>query len=299
MKKTIVKVIVALVAALLIAYFGISGYIAFSLTQVARVPIDDTPSSLGLSYEDVSFPSREDRLTLKGWYIPGGQDKRAIIMVHGIERHRADPSIGMLNLAGDLVKQGFSVLMFDLRGHGESEGNRSSAGYYERRDLLGAFDYVRSRGLSADSIGIIGFSMGAATAILVAAEEPGIPAIVSDSSFADLAEIVQGEASERWRLPGFFTSGYPFVLKRLYGIDLNALRPIDVVGRISPRPIFFIHGGADEVIPLAHANWLYEASGNPSNLLWVVPGAEHVRSYKTAHKQYVHKVATFFRKALR
>jgi len=129
---------------------------------------------------------------LRGWYLPADthgpfyQGKRVIIVAHGKGYHRANPIINMMQLEVDLARQGYHVLTFDFRGWGESDGKRFSLGYYERRDLLSAVDYLISRGFSSQSIGVIGFSMGAATALMCAAESTDIAAVVSDSSFADL-----------------------------------------------------------------------------------------------------------------
>jgi len=296
MKKKVIKAIVITIVVLLCIYFGISGYMASALTNLERVLVTESPSSYGLSYEEVSFPSRVDNLTLRGWYIGGSEGHPVIIMVHGAEGNRASPSMGMLELASSLVAEGYSVLMFDLRGHGESGGAHMSGGYYEKRDLLGAVDYLEGRG--AVDIGVLGFSLGAAVAILAAAEEPGISAIVADSSFADLTDIINREAEIRSGLPGWFTPGYLLMTRAMYGVDLEAVKPIDAVAEIAPRPIFFIHGEADDFIPVAHVNRLYEASNNQSNLLWTVPGAKHLEPYKIVPIEYIERVTTFFDKEL-
>jgi len=296
MKKIAIIGVSVAIFILLCAYFGLSAYIASSLTKVERIPITENPRSFGIGYQDISFTSRLDNLVLKGWYLEGEQDRPTIIMVHGREGNRAIGTPGILELASRLVEKGFHVLMFDLRGHGESEGTYLSAGYYERYDLLGAVDYARSRG--ASKIGVVGFSMGAATSILAAAEEPGISAVVSDSSFADLTEIANREVKKQTHLPAWFAPGYLLVLKVWYGIDLNSVRPVDAVGRIAPRPILFIHGQADNYFPSTHANRLYEASNNASNQVWLVPDAGHIQSYKTAPLEYLERITTFFEQEL-
>ena len=78
------------------------------------------PTELGLEYEDVTFPSRRDKVPLRGWYLPAAGDDRCIILVAGEEHHRNSPGIRALALGGDLVAQGFNVLLFDFRGRGES-----------------------------------------------------------------------------------------------------------------------------------------------------------------------------------
>ncbi len=291
------KLGLALILVVVIAILGISGFLAYSMTRVERVPIEGNPALLGLKYEDVSFSTMVDEVTLRGWYLPAQNSEQVIIMLHGQGGHRADPSIGMLNIASGLVEHGYNVLMFDLRGHGESDGNRMSAGCYERRDLLGAIDYVKGRGF--ERIGVLGFSMGAATALLTTAENSDIDAVVADSSFADLKDMMEPEFSKRTKFPKFFLPPLLFMVKIMYGVDFTAVKPIDIVAEIAPRHIFFIHGKLDEVVPLEHAYRLQQASQNPQNQLWVVPEAGHVRAYVTHPEEYMNKIIAFFDGVLR
>jgi len=291
------KLGLALILAVAIAILGISGFLGHSMTKVERVPIEETPALSGLEYEDVSFSSRVDELTLRGWYLPAQEGKPVIIMVHGGEQNRADPGVQMLSIASGLVEHGYSVLMFDLRGHGESDGDMMSAGYHEKRDLLGAVDYVKGRGF--ERIGVLGFSMGAATALMGAAESSDIGAVVADSSFADLKDMMEPEFSKRTNFPQFFLPPLLFVVKIMYGVDFTAVKPIESVSEIALRPIFFIHGELDEIVPLEHAYRLQQASQNPQSQLWVVPEAGHVKSYATQPEEYMSQITAFFDDALR
>jgi dipeptidyl aminopeptidase/acylaminoacyl peptidase len=291
------KLGLAFLLVVVIAILGISGFLGYSMTKVKRVPVEESPALLGLEYEDVSFLSRDDELTLRGWYLPVQDSEQVVIMVHGADSHRAAPSVGMLDIASGLVEHGYSILMFDLRGNGESDGNRVSAGYHEKRDLLGAIDYVKGRGF--ESIGVLGFSIGAATTLMAAAESIDIDAVVADSSFADLKDMMEPEFSKRTKFPKFFLPPLLFLVKIMYGIDFSAIKPVEVVSEIAPRPVLFIHGELDETVPLEHAYRLQQASHNPQSQLWVVPEAGHVRSYVTHSEEYMDRIITFFDGALR
>jgi fermentation-respiration switch protein FrsA (DUF1100 family) len=295
--KKWLKIGLALVFVVVIVFVGISGYLSYSMTRVARVPLSENPGVYGLAYEDVAFPSGDKGLTLRGWFLPTQSGEPVIIMVHGNGYNRDDPEIGMLDIAARLIEHGYNVLMFDLRGYGESDGNMVSGGYYEKRDLEGAVAYVKGRGLNR--IGVLGFSLGAVTSLMAAAEDKDINAVVSDSSFADLNDIMDAEFSNRTKAPRFFLRPILFMIRIMYGVDFTAIRPVDCVGKIAPRPILFIHGEADEVIPVAHAYRLFQASPNPENQLWIVPQAGHTRSYKALPDEYINKVASFFDTALR
>jgi fermentation-respiration switch protein FrsA (DUF1100 family) len=285
----------ALVAIVVVATLGFSGFMGYSMTRVERVPVGLSPADFGLSYQEISFSSTEDGLLLSGWYLPAAGSQRVIIMLHGEEQHRADPSIGMLDIAQGLVEHGYSVLMFDFRGHGESEGSMVSGGVYEKRDLLGAVDYLKGRGL--EDIGVLGFSLGAVTALMAAGETDDIDAIVADSSFADLNDIIGPEFSKRTSLPEFFAPILLFMVKVMYGVDFTAIRPVESVRELS-MPILFIQGEEDEIVPLEHANRLKEASRNPESELWIVPRATHVRSYIMYPEDYMSKITVFFDQAL-
>jgi dipeptidyl aminopeptidase/acylaminoacyl peptidase len=172
-----------------------------------------------------------------------------------------------------------------------------SGGYYEKRDLEGAVEYMKGHGFNR--IGVLGFSLGAVTALMAAAEDKDIKAVVSDSSFADLNDIMSSEFSNRTKAPRFFLHPILVMIKIMYGVDFAAIRPVDCVPKIAPRPILFIHGGADDVIPVAHAHRLLQASQNPENQLWIVPQAGHTSSYKSQPDEYINKVTSFFDTALK
>ncbi|MGZ6368783.1 MAG: hypothetical protein ACXWPS_22860, partial [Ktedonobacteraceae bacterium] len=99
-------VLLILTTALTIGYTAVSIYMATKLVHSSQVLPNTTPASLGLQYKEISFPSRDDHLQLRGWFIPGvlpdGQltSQRTIIMVHGTWQNRTDPAAGLLDLSG-------------------------------------------------------------------------------------------------------------------------------------------------------------------------------------------------------
>jgi len=272
-------------------YLGVSAYAAINMMKIPRILLGDSPASVGLVYEDVSFASRVDSVVLKGWYIPG-ERTFTIIIVNGGWRNRVDPKVGTLELTSDLVESGYSVLLFDLRGRGES-GGEGLAFVYTERDIGGAVDHIRSIGCPTDSIGIIGFSSGAASSLIFASQE-SIGALVLDGCFADVNKMIIREAPKR-RVPQFiarsFTPGIFLMAKIIYGY--KAVSPVDRVVDVT-CPILFIHGKVDGSVPVTDVQQLYQAGNNPSNRLWVVDGADHTQAYKTNPTSYVDKVRSFF-----
>ena len=291
MKKALI-VVLSIILALAVIFTGISAYLGYSMTRTERIPVMGSPSDLNLTYENVTFPSLDEKLTLHGWLLPGTKDGTIIIMVHGNGYNRNDPSIGMLDIAGQLVNRGYSVLMFDLRGYGESDGSTVSGGYFEKRDVQGAVNYAKKLGY--ERIGVLGFSLGAVSSLLAAAEDEDIDVVIADSSFADLNDIMGPEFKKRTKAPEIFLRPILFMIKVMFGVDFAAIRPVEAIPEIAPRPVLIIHGENDAMIPVTHAYRLYAAVDNPRDELWVVQGAEHTRSFKVQPQEYIERVAAFF-----
>lgn len=296
MKKWL-KIGIAVILTAVFIFVGISAYLGYSMTRVKRVPLTDNPSVMSLTYENVSFSSLDKKLTLRGWFLPGGFSDPVIIIVHGNGYNRDDPNIGTIDIAAQLVKSGYNVLMFDLRGYGESDGSTVGGGYLEKRDLEGAVAYMKSRGFN--HIGVLGFSLGAVTSLLAAEEDQNIDAVVSDSSYADLNDMMGPEFAKRTKAPSIFLHPILLMIKVMYGVDFASIRPVDSVAKIKSQPILFIHGDADETIPVSHAYRLFNAAHNTMDQLWIVPGAGHTQAYKTQPEEYINKITEFFDTALK
>jgi fermentation-respiration switch protein FrsA (DUF1100 family) len=253
------------------------------------------PSQFGLPWEDVTFLSRGDEVPLSGWYLPTTADDRCIILIQGTEHHRNSPGIKSLQLGRDLVDYGFSVLLFDFRARGESGGHRSSEGDREQLDVLGAIDYVSERGIPVERIGLLGFSLGAGVALLVAAQEPRIPAVVSDSGFLDYMLDLQNLRIGSFRLPSWFAIFVVFVGRTFFKADFSKVRPAQVVKHVD-KPIFFIHGEDDKVVSAEETVALHSISDNPEDRIWIVPRVEHVNVYRKMPKTYVSRISQFFKR---
>lgn len=268
-------------------------YGAAQVISPPRCSHRDDPAAWGLPCEDVWFPAA-DGVKLAAWLARSPSSRATVIIAHG---HGANRHTSLAYAA--FLYPAFTVLMPDLRGHGDSEGQHTSVGYHERHDLVGATRYLTDLGYGP--IGVLGISMGAATALLAAPETPLIRAVVADSSFAVLRHAVREGARLRG-YPGPLTRPLAYLAcwtaARRLGYPMCAGDPIGVVHRIAPRPILFIHGEADSLIPVENAHALYQAAGEPKEL-WTVPGVEHARVIEAQTEEYCARVRTFFQTWLR
>jgi uncharacterized protein len=240
-----------------------------------------TPRDLKMNYEGVSFRTA-DGLTLRGWYIPAAKKtEKTLILLHG---YPADKGNILPLLA--FLQDDFNLLLFDFRYLGESEGSYSTAGAKEVEDLLAAVQFLKSRGVK--EVGVWGFSMGGAVALMVIEKAPEIKAVISESSYSSLSEM----ALELLRIP---VLNYPiaylvgFWAKLFLGIDVREVSPADRI-RNTTVPILLIHSSADAVIPFSHARRLQQAlAKNPRAEFWFNEQFAHgelASDYRTRIKDF-------------
>ncbi len=284
-------------------YAYVSYAMASGVTTLNRSSLDGHPEDYGLPYEEVAFAPRGDEwadIVLRGWIIEqerptDSKDELTVILVHGLNSNRTGDNA--LALTSRLFDLDFTVLLFDLRGHGQSDGDQLSAGYFEKWDVLGAYDFLVQRGVSPGSIGVLGWSMGGATALLAVAEEPEIRAVVADSAFADVRDMIAQETARttgfpKWVVP-LFIPGMTAITSLLYGIDVGAVVPEKAAAVLS-YPILVIHGDADSRIPAEHSVRIH-ASAPAGSELWLLPGSDHADAFLDAPNEYVERLDAYFR----
>jgi dipeptidyl aminopeptidase/acylaminoacyl peptidase len=230
----------------------------------------DTPlSQLGLPYEDVTFPTT-DGLSLRGWFVPADRPEAPAIIYAPATRH--DQRSG-LSLVPAFHQAGYHVLLFSYRGHALSDGRRLQFTYgdAESRDVDAAIRFVQDT-LGARQVGVIGHSVGAASAILSAARNPVVGAVVAVAPFNCVAEIWQ-TSSPSW-VPDLVLNWTLWVAEKTRGFQREEVCPLHVVDQIAPRPLLLIHGTADQRITEEQVRRLYAAAAEPKSL-WLVQGATH------------------------
>ena len=279
-------------------YFAISFRVAQTVTQVERLPLDPPASLIAATHEDVTFNSR-DGIVLKGWWFAVDGADRAVVLVHGRGRNRVNSDFMEAAIARLMLVHGYSVLLFDLRGHGESGGTRYTLGIEEPRDILAAIDLAASKAdIERSRVAIIGESLGGGSLLMAVKADPSIGPVVTDSAFADANTVVGESATKYTNLPSWFTPGIVLMSRLFLGLDISQVTPSKVVAAHPERAFLFIQCTDDTTVPLHHGLDLKAASRNPRTELWVVPGCEHVKAFATHPDEWAQHVLDFLGREL-
>ena len=319
MNKKIVRALVIILIVVAVIY-QVVGYVVYDkLSKVASDAEDmknNTPASFKNSvdewlsfdvspyfiadYEPVRFPSRQEGLNLAAWYIPGDADAPVIILTHGLNGCKCSTRI--LTVAGMLHQNGFNVLAYDMREHGESdiEDGRAAIGNEEYQDLLGAWDWlVNEKQFDLKRIGVFGESLGAGTTLIAFGQEPRLAAAFVDSPYSDLPQIINEELT-RNNYPTLLSPAAIFAARLAAGDNLVAFSPQDAINNDAGRPIFIVHGTNDERINVHHTQQLAELAKqtNANVTVWMPEGVGHVMAEFALPEEYEQRLVKFFKEAL-
>lgn len=239
----------------------------------------DTPAALGIDYQEVDLVTR-DGIKLAAWYSPPSNG--AVILIgHGLADARSALLYAMF------AENGYGVLAWDFRAHGESRGDLSTLGYKEALDVEAALDFSLDQE-AVRQVGAWGGSMGGAAVIRAASGRNEIEAVVVDSAYACLEDELIWLANY-----DIVTPFIRFFAERQTGLKIRDICPERQIGQISPRPVLIIHGEEDPVIPVNAAERLFEAAGEP-RFLWTEAAVGHVGMRSTYPEIYEQRVVGFF-----
>ncbi|MFK8184897.1 MAG: alpha/beta hydrolase [Phormidesmis sp.] len=229
-----------------------------------------------MPYQDVWIAIGNDQI--HSWWIPADESQRFSVLDNEPAHVLSQPKVmlyfcGVGNNMGDynylsraaaFRQLGFSVLMFDYRGYGRSEGDfPHEAQLYADSEAVWA--YLRNeRGVAAEDILIYGESMGGAIALNLAINHPDASGLIMQSSFTSMAAAIKHRP---------LASLFP-----IDGILHEAFNSIDKIEHLK-MPVLFIHGTEDSVVPVSLSQALYEKAPAAKQLARI-PNADHVSIYR-------------------
>jgi uncharacterized protein len=264
---------------------------AWQFTRPPRLRVSfRAPEEWGVAYRDVEFKS-SDGVVLSGWYLEP-RNNSAIILVHGMGGNRLAVSYH----AELLAHEGYGVLMFDLRAHGNSGGKIFNRNEQIIDDVLAAVAYLSRQLEATGRIGILGISAGGMMAIQAAARTVAIRAVVADGPILGSIEDLPPPANlmdRAWRYPleRYYQKAIQWFSShsRPLPSNLAALR------RVRGRPVLFISTGSGMERRLTQR--LYDAAGEP-RLWWEMPQAYHATGWVIEPEAYGRRITDFFNRAL-
>lgn len=278
---------------------GLAGlYVGYFVIVIYSVTVPNpqticckTPADDGFEFEDVTLTG-PDGVTIAGWYIPS-QNGAAVILLHGYDGNRA----GELPRAAMLARAGYGVLLYDMRGHGESSPVVRSYGWADVVDVDTAVTWLQSRDdVDPNRIGIFGFSLGGQVALRAAAQLNGIQAVAADG-----AGLANNDDTPPLRTPieYMFRTGNGIVFK---GVEWRTEfeQPeavIDTIADVSPRLLFLIAAGESEEMEPRIEQFFYEHAQEPKTI-WFIPETEHGGGSKARPEEYAERLVSFFDEAL-
>jgi len=273
------------IVAVLVVTVGLPYAMARLVTRAGTRPMDlaltSTPADYGVDYEEVAFTST-DGVSLSGWYLGGARSNVAIACGHGLFRSRRE----VLDRAVFFRKLGYDTLLFDFRRHGESEGEKVTLGFHEQKDFLGAVDFLQRQKPEREIV-LYGVSMGAAAALLAAAESTEIAAVIADSPFSSIEFTVIHHLKLLFGVPRFpIGMALLFFLETEGDFDREVFDLKKAVTAIGDRPVLIVAGEEDDRMPVPLQRQLHEASINEHSRFQTFPSAGHGAGYRVDPEGY-------------
>jgi uncharacterized protein len=221
----------------------------------------------GLPWREVTVPGVNGK-QLFGWFVPTSERAPALVVMHGWGGNAEM----MLPLAAPLHAAGFALLLLDARCHGRSADDNFASLPRFAEDIEAGLDWLAGQPeVDAARLGIVGHSVGAGAALLVASRRPGLAAVVSLAAFAHPALMMR-----RW-LASKHIPYWPFgayilaYVQRVIGYRFDDIAPCRTIAHVS-CPVLLVHGQDDATVPVEEARQIQAAAGERVEL-YVVPGS--------------------------
>jgi pimeloyl-ACP methyl ester carboxylesterase len=259
-----------------------------------------SPEDLNLPYELIHFSVKDRRsgrpIRLAAWWIGQSSGDRCAILLHGY----TDAKVGAIAWAPLLRSLGYAVLAIDLRAHGDSEGEYSTAGFDERYDMVQVIDQLRkSYPSQTRQIVLIGLSMGAAVAAATALLRDDLAAVILDSPYLDFPSAVLSHA-DKLGVPGrMFQRAALWLCQIIAGIDYRQVRPVDMIPRLT-CPLWVIQPENDPFTSPRDHRAIAAAVAARAGLrrIWEVADCHHIIAMAEHPQEYRRRLEEFLAEAL-
>lgn len=243
-----------------------------------------------LPREDVWLTAPDGARLLGRVLVPEHPNGRTMLLCHGAR----SSGIGEYRfMAPYLYKNGYTLVIPDHRGCGESDGKYMGYGTHESKDTFLWLRYAKER-FPENSIFLLGISMGAATVLMMSnhLEDAAVKGIIADCPYTSAWDEFSYQMHTSFHLPDFpILHICDLYCRALCGYAFKAASPLESV-KCAKKPILFIHGSADDFVPTFMQDILFDACPTEKEKL-TVEGAVHARSYYTNPTLYNQTLLTF------
>ena len=266
MKKSLQTLTLVITLIVIVAISFIAWQLGTSFVSPANHPIGAPPSDLQAITIGITTPENEKGA---GWFATGNAGGGAVLLLHGVRSDRTQ----MLARARLLRNAGYAVLLIDLHAHGESSGAAITFGAREAQGVSAAINYLQQQ-LPREKIGIIGASLGAASAVL-AKPEGRVQAMVLESMFPTIEDAIANRVAMPFGKIGYAVA--PLLLVQLplrLSVRPSELRPINALPVLT-MPVLIASGAQDGHTTWSETQRIFDAANAPKTL-WKVEGAGHV-----------------------
>jgi len=255
----------------LLALYLILRFISLKMYDLKLTPHTETPEKFGLKFEEVHFPTENDR-NLYGWWIPSEKESHSVptlILVHGWSRNLGR----MLRYIQHLHPLNFNILAFDARHHGSSDPDNHSSMYKFGQDIHAAVQFACTREIDPDRVGVIGLSIGGAGSVFAAAQDACIKTVITVGAPAHPVDVMKQEF-KRFHIPSLI--GW-LLLKQIeskIGMQYDFFAPVNNINSAAAS-FLIIHGEDDVVVLPSQGDKLYHAARPDQAEYWKIPGRGH------------------------
>lgn len=310
--KRVLWVFIPAVLVLVVGVAALDFYFIHRMTHPVRTELYGSPRDFQLIMQKPMWFDEKwknsDLTQSVGWLLSRGKPAPAVILSHGYGSNRSE----LLTLAFELWKSGYNVLVYDLRGHGESPVKWSGIGTYEKEDLLSAIKFLRSRKTEAGQdlldgrVGLYGVDLGGYISLVASTQDPMIKAIAVDSVYPDVSHFMShqlktivgsdSDAANRLVDSRVITQLSELAMQVYLMRREDSAPAFDSVATASGRKFLFITGKNSGRLGVMTRE-LHNATRDPKQLV-EVEQSRLVRLYDTTSSEYDARVVAFFKDAM-
>jgi len=244
--------------------------------ELKQVPHTETPEKFGFTFEEVRFPTANQR-SLYGWWIPAEKHPETaptLILVHGWSRNLSR----MMRYIEHLHPLNYNLLAFDARHHGSSDLDNHSSMFKFGQDIQAAVTYVTTRAVDPEKIGLIGHSIGGAGSVYAASLAKQVKAVVTIGAPANPVDVMKYEF-KRHHLPNWLAW---LILKQIQtriGVPYDLFAPVNNIAK-ARASFLVIHGEDDQIVPHGQGVKLSQAARPDQAEFWSIPGRGHSNCHR-------------------